>query len=508
MMLPRIRTALRRSPETGVALLAMWLVATLSAVPTSRQARGEGVGAERSQQPNVVIVLADDMGYGDPGCYNPSSKCPTPNIDRLAADGMRFTDAHAAGAWCTPSRYGLLTGRYAFRTSLAWQKQPVIADEVATLADTLREAGYQTALVGKWHLGFEGGTKIDYAVELKGGPCDRGFDTFFGLPASLDIPDYYWIRNRRVPHKPTVPIADGSSDDWSPVQGRFWRGGLRGEDFVLEEVLDRLAAEAERQVETMAKAETPFFLYLPLTSPHTPWLPSPAHEGADEAGLYSQFVNHTDAVVGRVLAALERAQVASDTVVVFASDNGPVWYQADTKRFGHDSMGGLRGMKGDVWEAGHRVPFIVRWPGNVAAGSVSDQLISFVDLHATLAELAGTTAPPSASDSISFAGVWLGTDQRIARSELISFQTPIAIRSGSWKLITRPGSAGFLSHHRDGPSPFLQNDELNPTASAAANQPAGQLYDLSNDLGETNNLWDEHPQQVKRLRQRLVELAR
>ncbi len=461
--------------------------------------------AEQPQaaQPNVVIILADDMGYGDPGCYNSSSKCPTPNIDKLAAGGMRFTDAHAAGAWCTPSRYGLLTGRYAFRTDLAWQKQPVIEEGVRTVADTLHDAGYATAMVGKWHLGFEEADKFDYQSELRGGPCDRGFDSYFGLPASLDIPDYFWIHDRRVPVPPTISIPDSNSEGWSPIQARYWRGGLRGEDFVMEEVLDRIANAASERIGALANVDRPFFLYVPLTSPHTPWLPGEEYQEANAAGMYSQFVNHTDAVVGQVLSGLEQAEISEDTIVIFASDNGPVWYRSDTERFGHDSMGGLRGMKGDVWEAGHRVPFVVRWPGTIAAGSVSDQLISFVDVHATLAELIGTERPGTAVDSLSFAQHWTGKSDDTVRSELVCFQSPIAIRSGNWKLVTRPGSSGFLAHDPVGRSAFLQADELNPTADAASDVPQGQLYDLANDPGESRNLWNDKPDIVRQLRDRL-----
>lgn len=457
-----------------------------------------------ADHPHIVIVLADDMGYGDPGCYNPQSKCPTPNIDALAAGGLRFTDAHAAGAWCTPSRYGLLTGRYAFRTSLAWQQQPVIAESVETIADVLRAAGYQTSMVGKWHLGFEGASQLDYQQEILGGPCDRGFTNYLGLPASLDIPDYYWIVDRKVPYPPSVKIQDRQSENWSSVQGKFWRGGLRGKDFVMEQVLDRIAEAADQQITELAKTDAPFFLYVPLTSPHTPWLPAPAYAAANAAGLYSQFVAHTDAVVGRIMASLERNRLSDDTLLIFTSDNGPVWYQSDTQRFGHDSMGGLRGMKGDVWEAGHRVPFIVRWPSHVPAGAVSDQLLGFVDIHATLADIAGAQAASSAVDSRSFADVWLAKTDAVIRSELVCFQQAIAIRSGQYKLINRLGSAGFLSHDRQ--APFLSKDELNPELEAA-DAARGQLYDLAVDRAETTNLWKEKPELVQRLLGKLESIA-
>ncbi len=233
--------------------LALAITAIVACDALLHSVSAESGQPNESRQPNIVIILADDMGYGDPGCYNQNSKCPTPNIDALAAAGLRFTDAHAAGAWCTPSRYGLLTGRYAFRTSLKWQTQPVVADGVQTIAEVLREAGYQTAMVGKWHLGFVGGAEGDFTRDLRGGPSDRGFSTFFGMPASLDIPDYFWIVDRRVPSPPRIPIADSNSEGWSRVQGRFWRGGLRSEDFVMEEVLDRIATEADHRVASLRR---------------------------------------------------------------------------------------------------------------------------------------------------------------------------------------------------------------------------------------------------------------
>lgn len=472
-------------------------VCSLSGVP------GPPLAAADRSRPHIVVILADDMGYGDPGCYNPESKCPTPQIDALAAAGMRFTDAHAAGAWCTPSRYGLLTGRYAFRTSLAWQRQPVIDADVATIANVLGDAGYQTAMVGKWHLGFAQGDQADLTSELRGGPCDRGFDSFFGLPASLDIPDYYWIVDRQVPHPPVIPIDDSNSPGWSAVQGKFWRAGRRGEDFVMEQVLDQIGEQADARIESLTQTDKPFFLYVPLTSPHTPWLPGPDFADADQAGLYSQFVNHTDAVVGRIVASLERNGIAEQTLVLFSSDNGPVWYESDTERFDHDSMGGLRGMKGDVWEAGHRIPLIVRWPGKVPAETVCDQLISFVDLHATLAEIAGTKPADSAVDSLSFAAVWHGETDQTVRNQLVCFQEPIAFRSGPWKLVTKTGSAGFLSHNPQ--TPFLRDvkDELNPQ-DPAAEAADGQLYNLDDDRAESVNVWNQHPDIVKTLRAQLT----
>ena len=457
--------------------------------------------------PNIVLVLADDMGIGDPGCYNPGSRCSTPHIDRLASEGLRFTDAHAAGAWCTPSRYGILTGRYAFRTELAWQRQPVIAEDTPTVAATLKTAGYQTAMVGKWHLGFVDADRPNYNRAMRGGPTDRGFDTFFGLHTSLDIPDYYWIHNDRVLHEPTVPIEDHVSPEyWSSVQGAFWRGGKRGADFDMDAVLDHLGAAAVERVEAMAQEEAPYFLYVPLTSPHTPWLPSEEFAESDGAGLYSQFVAHTDGILGRILEAVDASGEAENTIVIFTSDNGPVWYPRDIQRFGHDSMGGYRGMKGDVWEAGHRMPFVVRWPAEIESGRVSDALMSFVDVHATLASIAGAKVPESALDSLDFAAHWMESSALGPRHELVTFQSPVALRSGDWKLVTQTGSLGFLSHRPEAGGAFLQRDELNPETGDAS-IPQGQLYNLAVDPSESHNLWNGHPDRIAAMRARLAEIV-
>ena len=347
--------------------------------------------------PHIIVILVDDMGYGDLRSYNPHSKISTPHIDRLAAEGMRFTDAHAAGPLCHPSRYGLMTGRYPFRTDISrWPTRPLIEEGQVTLPSMLRGAGYATAMVGKWHLGF---AEDGYDKPLRGGPVDRGFDSFFGLRASTDIPPYFYIRGDRAVTPPTGLIGAGSS----PIQGAFWRAGGIAPDLKLGDVLPRLTDEAISVIEKRRGAREPLMLYLAYTAPHTPWLPSPAFMGKSGAGLYGDFLMMVDHEIGRVLAALESARMLDNTLLVFASDNGPVWYPADVARFGHDSAGGLRGMKADAWEAGHRMPFIVRWPGAVRAGSACDQTISFTDVLATMADVVGKDLPAGAGpDSFSF----------------------------------------------------------------------------------------------------------
>ncbi len=437
--------------------------------------------------PHVVIILADDMGYGDPGCYNPESKIPTPNIDRLAAEGMRFTDAHAAGPLCHPSRYGLMTGCYPFRTDVSrWPKEPLIEEGQMTLASLLAGKGYATAMVGKWHLGFK---EIGYDKRLGGGPVDRGFEHFFGLRASTDIPPYFFIKDNRAVSPPTEIIAANESEGWSPIQGAFWRAGGIAPGFKLSGVLGRLTDEACDSIRKRAAASDgkPMFLYLALTAPHTPWLPAPEFAGASGAGMYGDFMTMVDAQVGRVLKALERSGMAGETLVLFSSDNGPVWYPADVKRFGHDAVGGLRGMKGDAWEGGHRMPFIVRWPGRVAAGSTTGQVVCFTDLMATFAEITGTSLPAGAGpDSFSILPVLEGRQPagESVRGPLVMLaadgRTKL-IRSGDWKLIDGPGSGGFSKYKR------------------AGNAPPGQLYNLSEDPSETRNLYRDAPDRVAKM---------
>jgi arylsulfatase A len=446
--------------------------------------------------PHVVVILVDDMGYGDPGCYNPKSKILTPNIDRLAADGMRFTDAHAPGALCHPSRYGLLTGRYPFRTDVAkWPDQPLIDEGQMTIASLLRDAGYATAMVGKWHLGF---AEDGYDKPLPGGPVDRGFQSFFGIRASTDIPPYFYIRNDRAITPPTDHIAasNSESEGWTPHQGEFWREGGIAPDLKLIEVMPRFTDEAIRVIEGHDAAK-PLMLYLAYPSPHTPWLPTPEFVGKSGAGMYGDFVMMTDHEIGRVLGALDAAGMSKDTLLVFTSDNGPVWYPQDVERFGHVSSGGLRGMKGDAWEAGHRMPFIVRWPAWVAAGSTSDQSICFTDLMATFAEVLGVDLPAGAGpDSFSLLPVLEGLqpDDKPIRGPIVmqsGSSGAMVIRAGDWKFIDRPGSGGFTKSPKPQPG-----------------DPPGQLYNLRDDRAERNNLYQENPDRVaelKRLMKAIVD---
>lgn len=452
---------------------------------------------ESGSKPNIVIVLVDDMGYGDPTCYNPQSKIATPHIDRLAKEGLRFTDAHAPGPLCHPSRYGMMTGRYPFRTDVSrWPRQPLIEPGQMTIASLLREQGYRTAMVGKWHLGFQ---EKGYDQPLRGGPVDCGFESFFGLRASTDIAPYFYIRANRAVIPPTHHIAEHHSEGWAATQGEFWRGGGIAPDLKLADILPRLTDEACSIIKTHAGRNAgerpPLFLHLALTAPHTPWLPAAEFAGKSGAGMYGDFVMMLDAQVGRLLATLDEADMTRDTLLVFTSDNGPVWLPADVKRFGHDAAGGWRGMKGDAWEAGHRMPFIVRWPGRVKERTITEQTICFTDLLATFADVCGRKlAGGDGPDSFSFLPVLLGRqpDDQPVRGPIVmqaGSSPAMMIRSGDWKLIDRLGSGGFSKPTAIKPGP---------------DDPTGQLYNLRNDPAERNNLYQNYPGRVAELT-RLME---
>jgi arylsulfatase A-like enzyme len=356
-------------------------------------------------------------------------------------------------------------------------------------------------MVGKWHLGFK---EDGYDRVLPGGPVDCGFDSYFGIRASTDIPPYFYIRGNRAVLPPTDKIQANNSKGWSNIQGAFWRGGGIAPNLKLKDVLPRFTDEAIQVIleHQRTRAHKPMMLYLAYPAPHTPWLPSAEFQGQSRAGMYGDFLVMVDTMIGRVLNALERTDMSDDTLVIFSSDNGPVWYDGDNgdyddvTRWKHDSSGGLRGMKGDAWESGHRMPFLVRWPGKVTPGSVSHQAICFTDLLATFASITGVDLPESAGpDSFDLLPVLLGRhpeDKPIRGPVVIpSANGTMTIQSGSWKLITGLGSGGFSKPSRIKPS---------------AGGPTGQLYNLKDDLGETKNLYLERPDIVARLKRELAHI--
>jgi len=442
--------------------------------------------------PNIIFILADDMGYGDVGAFNPESKISTPNIDRLASGGMRFTDAHAPGAVCIPSRYGLLTGRYPFRNTRKFDNECLIEPGRMTIASLLKKAGYATAMVGKWHQSFDGGPEYLNRRILPGGPVDHGFDSFFGLHASLDIAPYFYIENDRELEPPTEKIDEHHTPGWALVQGAFWRGGAIAPGFKHEEVLPLFTRKAVEYVQSRRGKSEPFFLYFAPPAPHTPWVPLDSFKGKSGAGLYGDYATEVDDCVGQVLTALQQAGMTDDTLIFFTSDNGPVWYEADVQRFGHRSTSIFRGMKGDTWEGGHRMPFAARWPGHVKPGSTSGQTICFTDMLATFANVTGQTLPSDAGeDSFSLLPLLTGTKPEAPVHEttlVVSSAGIVFIREGDWKLIPQLGSGGFTKPAKIKPKP---------------GDPAGQLYNLATDPSEKENVYAQHPDVVHRLTEHL-----
>ena len=461
--------------------------------------------AAPARLPNVVVLYADDLGYGDLGCYNPDSKIPTPNLDRLAAAGLRCRDAHSSSGICTPSRYALLTGRHHWRDfhDIVDSFGPsVFAAGRRTLADLLRERGYRTACIGKWHLGWnwnaikhpgatprkQGNKNLGYAPDafdwsapVPGGPLDHGFEHYFGDDVP-NFPPYTWIEDDRVLQAPT----DDYAPDPKPAEGSDeGRPGPMAAGWRLDAVMPTLTTHAVQWLRAQRGSDQPFFLYLPFTSPHAPIVPSAEFVGSSAAGPYGDYVHQTDATVGAVLAALDECGFADDTIVVFSSDNGPEAYAWErTRRFAHRSMGALRGLKRDVWEGGHRVPFLVRWPGHVAPGSVSDALLGQVDLLATIAAATGCTLrDDDAEDSFDQLPVWLGQAQH-AREFLVhnTYETKYGLRRGDWLYLDAPDGG-----HRNPPAWFAAQEGYGPSDQPVA------LYDLRSDPGQKNNLAAQHP---------------
>lgn len=450
---------------------------------------------ETSDPPNIVFILADDMGYGDVEAYNSHSQISTPHLNRLIEEGRQFMDAHASASVCIPSRYGLLTGRHPHQERTEeWRERALLDPEQPTLATDLRERGYSTYMVGKWHLGFEGGDEYNCSESLQGGPVDHGFDHYFGIPASLDQPPYFYIRDDRCVQAPT-DTTEGNQpggEIWTDIQGPFWRAGDRAPDFHHDEVLSRFTEETLSYLRThrTERGQDPFFMYMALAAPHTPWLPSDSVRGASGAGLYGDFVTEVDAAIGKVLDALDQLGLTENTLIVVTSDNGPVWYAKDRRRFKHRSTDVYRGMKADAWEGGHRVPFVTRWPSEVPEKTISDELITFTDMRATLSDIAGTSLSEKATDGYNMRPVLTADQDSIQRDGAV-FQGVyyMAVRNGPWKLIPGLGSGGFIT------TPNTREPE--------PGEPEGQLYHLGRDPGEQNNLYDERPDVVERLQGRL-----
>lgn len=460
--------------------------------------------AAEPTQPNIVLILADDMGYGDIGAYNAKSKISTPHLDSLAEQGMRFTDMHAGASWCQPSRYALMTGRYPWRDGVGkgLPKRPrghVIDKDRPTLPSVLKDRGYQTACIGKWHLGLGNrGEKYELRKGLRVpmGPNDVGFDQSYILPGSLDFGPYVFIDNQTPIATPNQGIA---GRDWPAkryAMGEFWRRGLGMPGFDFRQVLPHWRDKAVAHIEAQ-KPEQPFFLFLPLTAPHTPWMPTREFQGRSGAGMYGDFVMQVDAVVGDVVAAVDSAGLGKNTLIIFTSDNGAFWVAAEEAEFGHEANGVLRGQKNDAWEGGHRMPFIARWPAKTPAGSTSDALLCFTDLLATFSTLAGKPLPAdhSAIDSHDASTVFLGKEHNpyeIRSTLALVSGRKIWFRDRDWKAIPFLGSGG--------------NSEPKKRRSLPG-EPKGQLYNLREDIGETKNRYLTEPEVVESLQKRWKSLA-
>ncbi|WP_414661730.1 sulfatase family protein [Horticoccus sp. 23ND18S-11] len=467
--------------QGGVAVVACCLAAAM--VPTAF--------AAATNTPNIVYLLADDLGYGDVQVLNPArGKIKTPHLDRLAAQGVTFTDAHSGSSVCTPTRYGLLTGRYAWRSRLqrgvldGTDDPPLIAEERLTVPALLKQQGYTTAAIGKWHLGFlserpagptptepapgarkksaMGSAGLPVGSQIIGGPITRGFDYFWGCSNARTMSGL--IENDRV------------IENLPPVQML-----PRLEDRVVRYIAERAAA---------AKAGKPFFLYVPLTSPHTPILPTPEWQGKSGLGAYGDFVMQTDAVVGAILGALDAHGLADNTLVIFTADNGcsPQAGTPSLEKQGHFASAQFRGYKADIWDGGHRVPFFARWPGKIKPATTNAQPICHVDLMATCAELLGLTLPANAGeDSVSILPALLGAERPGPRPAVVhhSINGSFAIRQGDWKLVLCADSGGW--------------SVPTPGSPDTKGLPETQLYDLRSDPAETTNLHLERPEEVARL---------
>lgn len=465
------------------------------------------------KKPNVIYILADDMGYGDVAALNPQSKIPTPTLDKMVSNGLTFTDAHSNSAVSTPTRYGTLTGRYAFRSSLksgvlVGHSPSLIEEGRETLGTLLQKSGYQTACIGKWHLGldwkkkdellplFEGDEwdirntdNIDHLSKVGGGPDEHGFDYSYILPASLDIAPYIYLENGVATSSEIKHVKGWKSDK---ARGVWYRQGDCASDFDHNTCLQTLTQKAVEYIHSASTKNKPFFMYFSLTAPHTPWLPSDEFIGKSGAGYYGDFVCMVDDVVKQVYDALEKGGVAENTIVIFTSDNGSHWLPEDIKEFEHKANGIYSGYKSDVWEGGHRVPYILTYPKMIKEGRKSDRLVCSTDLMATVSEMLDVNlAPDAGEDSFSF---WSLIDNKSAkidtkhRESLIyhSINGSFAYRKGDWVMIDCKGSGGWS----------LSEEE-------AKNMPAQQLYNLKEDITQKENLASD----TERVQTMLEEMA-
>ena len=464
------------------------------------------------QLPNIVVLYADDLGFGDLSCQNPKSKIPTPNLDRLAEQGIRFTDGHSSSGICTPSRYALLTGRHHWRDFygiVGALGGSVFQDKQLTMPEMFKAKGYRTAAIGKWHLGWDWDAirknpgkgniqpeDFDWGKAIPDGPLAHGFDHYFG-DTVINFPPYAWIEDDKVVKTPTEMM---DTTKWKPIKEGRWecRPGPMVADWDPYQVLPTLAEKGEQYISSQAGAESPFFLYFAFPCPHAPIIPNDEFDGKSEAGPYGDFVVETDHVVGRLLKSLEQAGLSENTIVVFTADNGPEKYAyARDEKFNHWSAEPFRGLKRDIYEGGHHVPLIVRWPGVVKPG-VSDALVSQIDLMATFASIINFSLPDDAAqDSHNLMPLLKGDVASVRHQHVHNTRANgYAIRSGEWLLIE--GKSGYVS--RPDPS-WLKRHRYQPDDDRPV-----ELYHLRSDIGQRNNVAEDHPDLVTELQKQLQSI--
>ena len=483
-------------------------------------------GEAAASPPNVIVIFADDLGYGDLSCYG-ATKVRTPNIDRLAAEGRRFTDAHSASAVCTPSRYALLTGQYPFRIDLwppVFLKTGLVVDpNKTTVADIMKRAGYTTACIGKWHLGFGEGTP-DWNGELKPGPLELGFDSYFGMPVVNSHPPFVYVENHRVvgldPSDPLVYDQVAETRSFDEKMGINQIGGAKAAHALYDDEYVGTTL-TEKSVEWIREhKDNPFFLYFSTTNIHHPFTPHPRFQGTSEAGPYGDFIHELDWMVGQIMDTLESEGLAENTLVIFTSDNGGMINRGGQEawRRGHNQNGDLFGFKFDAWEGGHRVPFIARWPGKIPAGSTSEQLVSNIDFSATFAALVGEElAESEAPDSFNILPALTGNPSDPIREHLVlaAFRkTHLSLREGDWMYIPNQAGGGFSAknvgdHGFGGPPAIHFTGQVNSDMKDGvlkSDAPSEQLYNLGSDLRQTRNVIREHPEIAERMKRRLAAI--
>ncbi|MBT3200351.1 MAG: arylsulfatase [Phycisphaerales bacterium] len=494
--------------------------------------RYSGAFSEPAPKPNIVLINADDLGFGDLGCYG-ATKVKTPNIDKLARQGRMFTDAHSASAVCTPSRYALLTGRYPFRNKGLWApiflRDPLIIDTGRmTLGTLMRDAGYATACIGKWHLGFGDKTPVNWNKPLKPGPLELGFDYYFGVPVVNSHPPFVYVENHKVvgltPDDPMVYKKKAATKAYPEKMGLSLIGGAQAahklyNDETVGATLTEKAVNWIKARKTGKKNDKNFFLYLATTNIHHPFTPAPRFKGTSKCGRYGDFIHELDWIVGQVLGAIDEIKATDNTLVIFTSDNGGMLNQGGQAAWkaGHRANSDLLGFKFDAWEGGHRIPFIARWPGRIGPGTTSDQLICNVDMLATFAAILGRKLKPDQGpDSFNVMGALTGKPESPIRDHLVlcpRSQKHITLRKGRWVYITARGNGGFTGrkigqHGLGGPPAHKLTKHVNSDiedGKIKPNAPPAQLYDLKADRSQTKNLYNQHPKIVKQMQTLLAK---